>query len=103
MRTAGNVDIKRRVNACLNKLTRENFDASSTIVDMDFGLYASCHEVVALVYDKAVTQSYLGDVYADIANHCKVEVQSRFAHFQTPGWYCWSSVDGIGKVQMHGQ
>ena len=96
------LDIKRRVNACLNKLTRENFDRlRSTIVDMDFSTVRQLVVVVALVYDKAVTQSYLGDVYADMCEslHQKSkQLQARFLHmFEHQGGFCWSAIDGVGE------
>ena len=93
------IDLKRVTNACLNKLTRENFNKlRSTIEDQDFQTVQELVIVVSIVYDKAVTQKYLGDVYADMceALHKKSnELQLRFLHcFEHNGGYCWSATDG---------
>jgi hypothetical protein len=93
------VDLKRVTNACLNKLTRENFEKlRSTIEDQDFETVKQLVIVVSIVYEKAVTQSYLGDVYADMCDalHGKSsDLQQRFLHvFEHMGGWCWSAKDG---------
>ena len=93
------LDLKRVTNACLNKLTRENFDKlRSTIEDQDFQTVKQLVIVVGIVYEKAVTQSYLGDVYADMCNSLHKrsgDLQSRFLHvFEHMNGFCWSAKDG---------
>ena len=60
--------LKKKVNAGLNKLTREN---EKKILDSILAMKVSdlvCLEaLVSLVFEKAITQAYLGDVYADFA------------------------------------
>ena len=93
------MDIKRRVNACLNKLT-EKFrpPCPPPLWTWILATVRQLVVVVALVYDKAVTQSYLGDVYADMCEslHQKSKaLQSRFLHIfehrgvllVISGWY----------------
>ena len=93
------IDLKRTTNACLNKLTRENFNKlRKNIEDQDFQTVKQLVIVVSIVYEKAVTQSYLGDVYADMceALHSKSSnLQQRFLHmFEHQGGFCWSAKDG---------
>jgi hypothetical protein len=60
--------IKRKANLHLNKLTRENF---GKILDEILGLkvdsYEGLEQMVSSLFKKAITQSYLGDVFADFS------------------------------------
>ena len=62
------VVLKRKVNAGLNKLTRENEKKIlESILAMNVSDLACLEALVSLVFEKAITQAYLGDVYADFA------------------------------------
>ena len=60
--------LKRKANLHLNKLTRENFGKIlAEILGLSVDSYAGLEQMVSSLFQKAITQSYLGDVFADFS------------------------------------
>lgn len=80
--TGAMVVATKLVKSILNKMTKEKFDRlSQQIIDIPVKSYAILTMMISNVYEKAIDEPYLGDMYGDLCVRLSQNVQSNsFIH-----------------------
>jgi len=68
---------EKKVKSILNKMTKEKFDRlSQQIIDIPVKSYKILTMMISYVYEKAIFEPYLGDMYGDLCVRLSQHVQS---------------------------
>ena len=88
--------VRKTVQGILNKMTKEKFQALSTqLVDIEITSLPVLEILIELVFDKAVTEAYLVDMYAELCKQMSDESAAwsflKVIHNEDTGKYSWSA------------